>query len=250
MKIGLKLWATNKNYVPCVRDLYERGLFSYLELYSVPDSYEKCVGYWRDVNVPYTIHAPHYGSGLNLSNPEQQDSNRILLEEAKRYADTLHADYIIVHPGVSGQVDETIRQFNLFKDSRFVVENKPYLGLFNNLICVGATVEQIDRIMKECGIGFCLDIGHGICAANHLKVDWQTYISRFIALNPTMYHLTDGDINSVYDSHLHYGEGSYPIHDILAMIPTGKKITNESRKNSKENLDNFAEDMKYLLNGN
>jgi hypothetical protein len=61
-----------------------------------------------------------------------------------------------------------------------------------------------------------------------------------------MYHLTDVDFKSYYDSHLHYGEGSYPLDKIASIIPKNSKITNEARKNSTKELNDFRKDMTII----
>ncbi|HPY86686.1 MAG TPA: TIM barrel protein [Spirochaetota bacterium] len=243
---GLKLWSTNKGLIKEAVELHREKYCDYIELYALNDTYETIVNHWKRLDIPFTIHAPHFGNGLNLSKKESSVSNRKILDESKRCADALDADFIIIHPGVEGDVNETIRQIKENYDSRMIIENKPYLGLLNDMVCVGKTVEEIDMIMKNCGVGFCLDIGHAICSANYQKRDYLEYLKEFIALSPTMYHLTDGDFKSYYDSHLHYGEGSYPLDKIASIIPKNSKITNEARKNSTKELNDFRKDMTII----
>ena len=245
-KIGLKLWSTNKNFRDEAVSLYKKKYFDYIELYSVPDTFESCSKYWVNLDIPYTIHAAHFGNGMHLSRIELFESNSKLLDESKRFADLLKADYIIIHPGVEGDIYETVRQINLNYDSRLLIENKPYLGLINDMVCVGKTFEEIYTIKSTSNIGFCLDIGHAICSANYQGIAPLDYLKKHIELSPVMYHVTDGNIDSPYDSHLHYGEGTYPLKDIFKLIPKGAKITNESKKNSQERLSDFVRDIEFL----
>lgn len=41
MKIGLKLWSINTDMINKAIKLYEQNYFDYIELYVVPDSYDK-----------------------------------------------------------------------------------------------------------------------------------------------------------------------------------------------------------------
>lgn len=246
-RIGLKLWSTNDYYIRPARELFDKGYFDYIELYTLPGSLDGYADKWKGMNgIPYHIHAPHFGEGMNLAKREKEKSNLAMAAEALRYADILKADKVIFHPGVDGDTDETIRQLKLINDGRILVENKPYVSIDNQHVCNGYSTDEITRICSETGAGFCLDFGHAICAANSLKLDPIDNIRNFIALKPGLYHLTDGKYDSPYDSHLHYGQGSYPVARLLKMVPAGASITNEAVKDSKENLDDVVRDMEYL----
>lgn len=244
---GLKLWSTNKNYIQDALILFEKEVFNYIELYVKPATLVDYSKLWEDLNIPFTIHAPHFGDGLNFSLREKHETNMKMALEAIEYADRLKAKYIIFHPGVYGNIEETIKQINELNDKRIIIENKPQLGQKDEK-CVGHTPEEIKHILKKTKCGFCLDIGHAICSANSKKINPIEYIKEFIALKPAMYHLTDGKYESQYDSHLHFTEGNYPIKDILKLIKDNSIITNEAKKDSFENLDDFISDMKYLKN--
>jgi len=165
--------------------------------------------------------------------------------ESIEFTERLKAKYIIFHPGVNGDIKETINQLKQINDKRVIIENKPHFGL-NNENCIGHSPNDIKMIIEETGFGFCLDIGHAICSANSKNINPLDYIESFIDLKPVMYHLTDGDYYSQYDSHLHFGEGNYPIKEIVKMIKPEKMVTNEAKKKSLDNLDDFIIDMEYL----
>ncbi|OHD15302.1 MAG: hypothetical protein A2086_01525 [Spirochaetes bacterium GWD1_27_9] len=242
-KIGLKLWSINKQYVEEAIKLYETNFIQYVELYVIPDSYKETVTYWENLNIPYIIHAPHFSHGLNFAKKEQLAKNITFANEALKYADSLKSEIIIFHPGVEGHIEETTRQLKIINDSRIVIENKPYYSLDGKFICVGYSKEEIEFVTKNAKIGFCLDIGHAICAANSKKIKPFYFLEEFIKLNPKMYHLTDGDFDGVYDKHLHFGNGSFPIKQILKLIPPDSLITNEAKKDSNDNLLDFVKDI-------
>ena len=68
----------------------------------------------------------------------------------------LEAETVIFHPGVNGKIAETARQIKALGDRRIIIENKPYYGKGENLICNGSSPEDILHIMSETGAGFCL----------------------------------------------------------------------------------------------
>lgn len=247
-KFGLKLWSTNVNYIEETKKLFNNNLFNYIELYTMPGTYKDYIEYWKNLEIPFYIHAPHFGSGLNLSDKIKEKSNLKFAEEAIKFTDKLKSDIIIFHPGINGSIDETKRQLSLLNDKRIVIENKPYYGLNNIGICIGSSFEEISNIIENTGVGFCLDIGHAICSANARRIEPLDFFKKFFKLNPKLFHLTDGDYNSEYDKHLHFGKGNYPIKDIIKLIPNDSFITIESEKKYIDKLDDFIEDINYLKN--
>lgn len=245
-RFGLKLWSNNDNYLKEALRLYEKGVYQYIEIYMLPETERKMIDMWKGLNVPYIVHAPHFRQGLNLAKRESTDMNRKLIGETIKFADSLSAENIIVHPGIAGDIKETARQLKEINEPRLLVENKPYYALDDGLICNGATVKEIKFILNNVGIGFCLDIGHAFCTANAIKADPMEYMKEFMEFKPVMYHLTDGDYFSEYDRHDHIGKGSYDIKSILKLIPHGKMITVETVKDAKDTLADFEEDIKAI----
>lgn len=244
---GLKLWTVNDNYIDAAIKLFNKKIYSYIELYVIPDSVNIYKGLWTELKEKYEIdfilHAPHYREGLNLSKKDFFEKNIKLAEETLKFADLLGCEIVIFHPGINGSEEETVRQLNIINDKRIVIENKPYYSLIDNLICNGYSPEKIKYITKNTKTGFCLDIGHAICASNALKKEKYNFINEFIKLKPKLFHLSDGDINSVYDRHDGIGKGNYDFKKILKLIPAASKVTIEVNKGYKDKLDDFEEDI-------
>ncbi|MFH0898174.1 MAG: GNAT family N-acetyltransferase, partial [bacterium] len=245
-KFGLKLWSTNKNYIKPALDLYENGFFSYIELFSVPGSFQDYVHIWKQLTIPFIIHAPHSETGLNLAKKNQFKTNMHLAQEALRYADQLNADTIIFHPGIDGDIQETIRQINIINDPRVTIENKPYYTVNDDRICVGHSPEQIKKILNQTNTKFCLDLAHGVCSANAQHTDPFVFLEQFSELKPYMFHITDGNIHGARDIHEHIGHGSFDVQKLLQIVPHQSYITIETPKSSQEHLDDFINDIKQL----
>ncbi|MFA5097248.1 MAG: TIM barrel protein [Candidatus Margulisiibacteriota bacterium] len=247
---GLKIWSKNEDQYNSAAQLYKEGVYGYIELYSVPGTFKDHSDIWKKLKeeqgVPFVIHAPHYLGGMNLAKKEMRENNKILAQEAVSFADKLEAGIIIFHPGVDGDDNESAAQIKALSDKRIVVENKPRLALDSDLICNGNSPEAIEQIMKKSGAGFCLDIGHAICSANSGNIDYKIYLKQFIKLNPRLYHFSDGDVFGQRDQHKNFGNGNYPVKEILALIPQGSMITVETKKNSKNDLDDFIADISFL----
>jgi len=245
-QFGLKLWSINENYIEEAVRLYNDGVYSYIELYAVPGSYEKYISIWKNINIPYIVHAPHFRDGMNLAKREKSESNKKLIKEAQQFADSLSAKWIIFHPGISGDIKETASQLKEIGDKRVLIENKPYYALGDGLICNGTTPEEISFIIKSAEVGFCMDVGHAICSANAKKIDFISFLRKFIDLKPELFHLTDGDINGIYDRHDHFGKGTFPIGEILNLVPSNAMITVETIKDSNSILHDYALDLDKL----
>ncbi len=252
LNLGLKLFSSNFNYLKEAAKLYRLRYYSFIELYIVPGTFNKSIKEWEKVGVPYIIHAPHFAHGLNLSKREFFPQNKILLSETVKFTDVLGAKYIILHPGSGGECEETIGQINKLYDKRFLVENKPFIGL-NEKRCIGASYQELGKIIRQCRTGFCLDVSHAIKNAFCNDLEPYDYLSKLISLRPKVVHVCDGDTNGCYDKHLNMGKGNFEWNKIFkALSESGNlgklPITVETPKKSKKNLNDFIRDVKFIRN--
>jgi sugar phosphate isomerase/epimerase len=169
MNLGLKLGSPDLSYENAIHSLWQKKAFQYIEILAVPNSYKSTIDFWKQFEIPFIIHAPHFAHGMNPSIKEKEVENREKIKETIEFANALNAEYMIFHPGALGDLNETIRQYSPFTDSRFLIENKPFIALDNSL-CLGAKPEEIKLLMEKLGIGFCFDFGHAVCTANSLKL--------------------------------------------------------------------------------
>lgn len=246
-QLGLKIGSKDIQFTEDILRYYDEGVFQYIELFAATDTFDETISYWKQFEIPFGIHAPHSAAGLNLSIKNNRLSNSVKIKETVKFADELKADYIIFHSGVNGTGEEAASQLKPFADERFLVENKPVKGL-DGSSCVGATLEELKSIISIIGhnCGFCLDFGHAICASNTLKINPIEFISQLNELHPRLYHLTDGDYNSKLDSHLHYGDGSFPLKELLRFVPDNCKVTNEAKRYFISNLEEMRKDSDFL----
>lgn len=247
INLGLKLGSKDTQCTDEILQFYEQGVFQYIELFTLCGTYDDTISYWKQFDIPFGIHAPHSAAGLNLANVFARNINKGKIQEAIEFADTLKAKYIIFHSGVNGMLNEVIQQLSPFADERFLIENKPIRGIDGG-ICVGSVYNDLKLIIDGIGkgTGFCLDFGHAICAANTLKKDPLAFIDELRKLNPRIYHLTDGDYQSELDSHLHYGEGSFPLQKLLSFVPEDGMVTNEAKRNGLCTLAEIRRDNSFL----
>lgn len=247
-KFGLKLWSTNTNYINEAVKLYEKKVYDYIELFAVPNSFEKYETLWKNLDIPFLIHAPHTYAGLNLAKKEFLQTNMKLAQQAIEYADTLSSDIIIFHPGIDGNLQETVRQINMINEPRIVIENKPYHTIDDNRICNGYSPDQIKEILCATNCKFCFDLGHAIYAANAQSIDGFTYLKKFMQLSPYMYHISDGSHKGIRDEHKNIGSGTFNLKKIISILPPKSIISIETKKNYLDSLKDFEQDVQSLKN--
>lgn len=246
-KLGLKIWSLNTGaYFDEAKRLFDQAHFDYIELYVIPDSIGT-LKKWTTLEIPFTIHAPHYAHGVNLAVEELARYNRKVYAEVKEFADELKADYIIFHGGNRGTIESTIRQLKSFGEPRAIIENKPYHTLKDKRLCIGTTPEQIKKIKEEVGCEFCLDFGHAVCSANSQEREPYAYIEEFSKLSPVMYHISGVEcMESTVDTHLNLKDGKLDPNFISRILPRGAKVSIETTKSSTTDLKDFEEDVLWM----
>ena len=198
-------------------------------------------------DVPYVIHAPHSFHGVNLARRELRETNAIHIREARDFADALNADLIIVHGGNNGTIDETMEQIRGIGDSRLILENKPKIGLFDE-ICVGWSPDEFRKHVSGDVSGVALDFGHAACAARSLQRDVMQIVREFMSFRPRIFHISDSDGLSEQDQHRNLGEGSLDLVPFLEILPGDALLTIETPRRASRGLADFVDDVKYLRN--
>lgn len=244
--IGLKLFSTDNSLIPSAKFLQTKNLFDYIELYAVPGSYSDTISAWKGFNTHFVIHAPHSGHGINFAQADKWGTNEINFNETRRFADTLGAGIIIVHGGNNGTCDEMLRQIKLLDEDRIALENKPRMGIHDET-CIGWSPDEFRQTIDSMVIKqTVLDFGHAINAANSLNTDAADLINEFMAFDPKVFHLSDGDSASEKDMHYNLGKGDFKIAELLSVIPKGAFLTIETPRDTLTGLNDFVADVQYV----
>jgi deoxyribonuclease IV len=246
MKLGLKIWSTNKESFSKLKEFYDSKLIDYVELYIIPNSFDE--NSLKSLkNIPIMFHAPDFINGFNI-----RVRNKVffdVLETIDKFMDFFETKKIIVHPGYDVEntisAEETIKSFKILKEKGYdiILENLPKIGIGKEIFLFGSNKEELQEIIKEINCKFCLDFGHAICASNYYKENQIKFIEDLMNLKPYMFHLSDGDFNSQEDKHLSFGEGNFPIEQLKKFIKT-EFLSLETPK--KEDLKNLSEDLKNI----
>ena len=254
-KYGFKIFTTNLQTAPALikecADFAVSKEDMFLELMVIPESSEDDLREIRKIteNLEVRIHAPHHKMGFDASDKDLESSNIKILSKAQKAADIFNSETIVVHAGRGygmACLEENIRQFRLFHDSRIVVENLPFIAGKGKAF-LGNTADDIKCIMAETGCGFCFDFSHAICAALALNVDVDKQLKDFFALNPNVYHMCDGDISKAQDQHMHFKTGNYPLKYFLNdLTDSNAYITMETGQGVLQHNDLWIKDYQYL----
>lgn len=256
-KLGIKVWTRdvlkNRAFFNQAVAAVKNGEFDYIELFVFPNSYEDTCQIIKDemAGVATIIHNSHSAYGFDAGNAERRQENAKDFRDSQKFADKLGAEIIIVHAGGGDKqenLEETIRQFKAFNDSRIAVENMPYDCRVSKKIQHGVFPAQIEMIMYLTGCQFCLDFSHAMCSANYYQRDFYETIRQFNALEPVMYHICDGFDDEIIDKHLHFGEGNYNLDFLInEVIRDDAFVTMETGYLPPVDLNPWQEDKKFFL---
>ncbi len=231
--------------------LLAQGLFAYIELYTPPQSHASTKEVWRNIahslgSGRFVIHAPHFGHGVNLADRALREGNAALMTDARRFADDLGADEIIVHGGFGGSLEEMCQQALALQEPRLVLENVPKVGI-DGQSCLAWSPELLALTLDSGAFsGFVLDIGHAIYASRSAGVSLQDYLAQFLALKPRLFHLADGEKTSEKDIHLNIGKGNFDFGFILAKLPKNARITLETPRDMGRGLADSIADAREV----
>lgn len=239
-------------FVDKVLKIVKDGTFDFVQLIVIPHSYNDnhAIVEEKMKDIRTVIHAPYRPQEIDVGNKDAFENNINNLKDSQKFADLLHADIIVLHSGVGDDEEhlcETIRQFRMINDPRITVENLPY-NPHGYRLC-GATPENIKRIIDETNCKFCFDFAHAICAANSLERNFYDDFAEYNALNPVLYHLSDGDSADTTDEHLHLGLGNQNIKRIIQDFTfENSPIVLETRYSNPTIVEHWIKDMEYIEN--
>ncbi len=254
-KFGFKLFSSNLQTAPDLID--ECADFAathddiFVELMVIPNTQKDDLLKIKSKlsNCEVRIHAPHSTMGFDAGNKDLRKQNQKMFALSQWAADIFQSQTIVVHAGCGHNkenIEETTKQFLLFHDPRIVIENLPRFDSDGELLH-GNTLEEIKFIMNETKCGFCFDFSHAICAALSFNIDIEKQLKGFFELNPSVYHMCDGDINKAEDAHLHFGAGNYNLKHFLNDYTNGNAyITMETGEGVLHHNHLWIQDYHYL----
>jgi len=243
IKIGLKFKSNELNLMDrIVSDIQE--LVDYFEILLIPTELKDITKLNKDYH--YVIHAPHFNYGVNIGDPEKREFNLEMIKESLEIADELDSKYVILHPGFgdSHSMEEILGEIS---DKRITLENMPKAGLHGG-DCLGYSPDAMKHLLEKFGMKFCLDLGHAYKAGISIGENYKNLIQRFLDLEPSMFHLSDGNTDEEKDEHLSLGKGKFDLKYLVDCISKSrsKKVTLETPR--QRGFDEDKENILYLKN--
>ncbi len=184
---------------------------------------------------PIAVHMPEKfkdGSLVDLASPGQgkrADAIRVL-ERTIDIAIQLNAGVVICHPGGirarpesvdAGPLLDSIRGLKAYAPMELLLENMPDIYWYNGALhsaCLCKGAGEISGILKELGIGLCMDLCHAKLYCNASGEDFTSYIG---ALKPFIRHVHIADARGISGEGLQIGDGEI---DFDALLPLLKDI--------------------------
>lgn len=242
MKFGLKLWSTNIDLINKARHLIDEEVFDYIELFVIPGT--EITPFL--VDIPYIIHIPHDKFGVNIGDPIAKEYSLQIINESIIWANQLNAKYLILHAGY-GSMQHAANLLDEVSDRRLLIENMPKMGIGGEAM-IGYSPAQVQELIDDRRMGFCLDFGHAVKAAISLGRNYKDVINDFLKLDPKLFHISDGDLETEKDSHLDIGFGSFNFEYFKNCVENSrsKYITLETPRNNQSSLDEDLRNINIL----
>lgn len=168
-------------------------------------------------SVRYYLHSPT--SDGNIAEPFERvrKASLLALRESAEAADKIGAVTLVIHPGFclepelfdasSLALKKSIADLGRMQDefsTRFVIEN---LGSWD---CCHFRFTDLIPTIRECGLGFCLDVGHA---------NLNGALDSFLRESPDHMHIHDN--HGLWDEHAACGTGTINFSDVMAVDTAG-----------------------------
>jgi deoxyribonuclease-4 len=247
MKIGIKIWSTNEELFPEVKEAFDKELIDYVEMYYIPGS-DPDISLLKDI--PMIVHTPHFKHGFNIGK-DSSDNMRLFLE-TKTFVEKVGALYQIIHPGFGGSEENVIAFLKKIRHAygkegskRIMIENMPYKSL-EGTACHGHTVEQMERYLKIGPFSFCFDLAHACKASISLRTPYKTYVKDFFRLKPASAHLSGCDLECEKDQHLNLWETEMELRHFLPSFGDKLMVAVETPKSNDGTIGGDLKNIAHL----
>ena len=217
-------------------DLAKKHEFEIIEILGEDPFYEKDKGEFKDCGLDIRMHAATVDINIASLNKGIRAESVKQMIQCGKYAESINANTITIHPGIIGRNEPRLRKWALelaiesvgeIIDNTNVeisVENMPVRGKF-----LGNKVEEIENIQEATGCSLTIDTGHGNTCGN---------LEEILSLKNISYcHLNDND--GVKDQHIALGDGTMDLN-LLKKIDTAIIELN--------NFDNILKSKKVIDN--
>ncbi len=241
MKIGVKTYG-DENFLKPFEDKVD-----FFEIMAVQ---ENDYSFLKNFCLPMVIHAEHQVYGSNPADISKKKSNLKSVNFARRLADKVNAEKIIVHPGdlydSKCSLKNSIDFFNEINDDRICIENLSERKTRTRL-CVCPS--DLETFLYETKKKFCFDINHAGELKN-VNGDYS-FIKNYLRLNPKHYHI-GGQRLSKSNDHICLEDSELDLKKILSYYPYNAEITLETEvdiEKTKKDVEIIRNVLRELYGG-
>ncbi|MCX6745266.1 MAG: TIM barrel protein [Candidatus Parcubacteria bacterium] len=248
MKIGVKAGPnTDPDYINQIRNHAD-----YLEIYAEINVDWDYKGLSKPGLPVLAVHVAHFDSGVNFANKSRGDLNRKAFDKAIEIANFFSSDKVVFHPELiedsSDSLLNLIEFLKLHYDPRLLVENMPFSTDNQTHLC--GCFEEIETLLLEAKVGFCLDFTHACEYAKRMGIDVNEMLMKLLSLHPAHFHLADTKLDVVFDPHynevhLNLWDGDLDIDAISSFLPESSEVTIETP----QIVDKQVREITYLKYG-
>jgi endonuclease IV len=242
MKIGVKTFDSPK---------FLRHFENKADFFEIMAIQKNDYAFLKDFSLPMVIHAEHQCYGTNIADSTKKEFNLKSINFARKVADSVNANKIIVHAGVledgnkNCSVKNAVNFLREVNDNRILLENLPNDETFPvNGTSVGFSPLTMKKLLKQSGMGFCFDVNHAFWTRKKEKVNYS-FIKKYLKLNPSHYHI-GGQTFKLKNQHTSFKDSDLNLREILKYYPKDAWITLET-ENDIEKVDNDLEIIRKTI---
>jgi endonuclease IV len=237
MKVGVKLWADNKDYA--------RKIEKHVDFFEVIAEEGKNYSFLTKIKKPLIIHAEDFRFQTNLANPENNTLSIRYLTFAFDLLKKHGAPYIILNPGIRFNnkciILNHVALFKKFNAKKILVENQPPLkNRTYPFFC--RNYDEVYEMFRKTGVGFCLDFDHAYASSYFFERETMKFCCDLLDMKPRHIHISNGKNNSYIDYHLHFTEGDFNMMQMKELIPPDMWVTLDTAND----LDQQLEEIRFL----
>jgi endonuclease IV len=237
MKIGVKLFADNKEYAKKIGKL--------VDFFEVIVEEGKNYSFLSKIDKPIVLHAEEFKFKTNLGNPENNAFSIQYLDHVFALLKTYGAQYIILNPGIRFNnkctTQNHIALFKKYNVKKILLENQPPLkNRTYPFYC--RNYDEAYELMKRSGVSLCFDFDHAYASSFFFERDSAKFCRDILDLKPRHIHISNGKNTSYIDYHLHFHEGDFNIMQMKELIPENVLVTIDTAND----LDEQIEEIKFL----
>jgi len=230
MKIGVKTFDSEE-FLKYFED--KADFFEVQAIQSTPESFYSSL---KQFSIPLVVHSEHYEFGINPADSSRYNINLKSINFARKLADSVKAEKIIIHPGAietgnkNCSLENAVAFIKNLDDERLLVENLPGREEGLTVFSLCNTSGETKQFLELTGAGFCFDVNHAILSESIIDNSNYQFLEKYIHLKPKHYHIGGQRFGELF-AHLCLADSDLDLGKILKYYPDNAEIILETEVN-------------------